>query len=381
MKFIDDVNAEFWKGKRVLLRVGFDVGKNTGAMEEFRMRSGKSSIEFLRSHGADVVLLNHNGRPNGKVVSELSNKSIGEKLRQLLQRDVLFIPDIPYPLSLPSAPLILLENTRFNPGEETNDPTFVKQLAQLGGVYVNDAFSVSHRNHASVAAITSYLPHFGGLCLKREIEVLSGVKDNPEHPLALIIGGVKIETKMKIVTRFWDKAQAVILGGALANTFLHVKGVAVGKSIIEVEHAKDLDNLSLTDTRLHLPVDVRVAKDFEGKEGARVAPVGKLQDDEIILDIGPDTEILFDSVVKSAKTIIWNGPLGKFEIPQFREGTEHLLTSLLESDAKVITGGGETVELLEERGAIDKCYFVSTGGGAMLTYLAGDPMPGLDALT
>lgn len=381
MKFIDEVNEKFWEGKRVLLRVGFDVGKNAGAMEEFRIRSGRSSIEFLLSRGAKIILLNHNGRPNGSVVPELSNKPIGEKLRELLQKEVLFIPRAPDSSSLPNAPLILLENTRFNPGEERNDPTFAKQLAELGDAYVNDAFSVSHRNHASIAGIASYLPHFGGLCLKREIEALSQVRDNPEHPLALIIGGIKIETKMKIVNRFWEKAEAIILGGALANTFLHMKGIAVGKSIIEVESAKDIERISLTDNRLHLPVDVRVAKDFEGKEGVRVAPIGKLQDNEIILDIGPDTELLFDGVIKSIKTIIWNGPLGKFEIPQFREGTEHLLTSLLQGNAKVITGGGETVELLEERGAIDKCHFVSTGGAAMLAYLAGDSMPGLEALS
>lgn len=364
----------------MLLRVGFDMGKDFAAMHSFRLRAGLESIRYLLERGAFIVLLNHNGRPGGREVSELSNKVITVALGKTLGRSIPLFPLSASSRGLPLLPLLFLENLRFNPGEEANDSGFAKMLAGLGSVYINDAFSVSHRAHASLVALPPLLPHFGGLCLKREIGILRKVEETPEHPLLLIIGGVKIETKMKIIKRFWDKAEGIILGGALANTFLHVKGVAVGKSIIEVEHTEDIENISLTDTRLHLPVDVRVAKDFEGSEGVRVAPMGKLGDDEIILDIGPDTELLFDEIVRASKMVLWNGPMGKFEVPQFREGTERLLTSLLESSAKVITGGGETVEFLEEKGMLDKFYFVSTGGGAMLTFLAGDPMPGLDAL-
>lgn len=378
MQFIDDVNDSYWQGKRVLLRVGFDMGKEFAAMEEFRIKKGFASITYLLQRGANVLLLNHNGRPAGKIDPALSNAMVAKKVSKLLQREVPLIPLETKEVT--STPLALLENLRFDPREEAYDSSFALELAQLGDAYVNDAFSNSHRAHTSMTSLASLLPHFGGLQLRQELEVLGEVLNNPVHPLLLIIGGLKIETKMKMVKRFWDRVEGILLGGALANTFLHAKGIAVGKSIIEPSYLGDIKDIPLTDTRLHLPLDVRVARDFDGKEGVRITGTGNLKEDEIILDIGPDTELLFDNVIKSAKMVIWNGPLGKFEISVFAHGTKSVLRSLLESSAQVIIGGGETVELLEMEGAIDKVYFVSTGGGAMLSFLAGEKMPGLEVL-
>jgi phosphoglycerate kinase len=376
--FIDEKPDNFWQGKRVLVRVGFDMGKNFGAMEAFRIDAALETINFLLARGAFLVLLNHNGRPEGKVISELSNAAIAKRLEKVLQKPVPLFPLLsPIP---PNTPLALLENLRFDPGEEAGDMNFARQLASYGDIYVNEAFPNDHRGHASMVALPSLLPHFGGLHLKRELNILGSARDNPLHPFALIIGGVKAETKIDLVKQFWNKSEALLMGGILANTFLHQRGIAIGKSLIDSAHLDRLNNVELTDTRLHLPVDVRVAKDFEGKAGVRVAAVGKLLEDEIILDIGPDTEILFDNIIKSAKMIIWNGPLGKFEIPEFAKGTENLLKSLAQSKAQVITGGGETLELLERKQMLDKFHFISTGGGAMLTFLAGKPLPALEAL-
>lgn len=379
MKFIDEVPDNFWAQKRVLLRVGFDMGKEFDSMEGFRIQLGLDTIRFLLERYAHVILLNHNGRPQGKLVGELSNEKIVKRLSSLLNHPIPL-----YPLSVDpstvSRPLAFLENLRFDPGEEADDPAFAKKLASFGQYYVNDAFSNSHRVHASMVSLARLLPHFGGLQLKRELLVLNQVCSNPLHPLLLIMGGTKGETKIKIVKEFWNKAQAFILGGVLANTFLHLKGIAVGKSMIEEGQTFDIRELPLTDTRLHLPVDVRVAKDLEGTHGIRISSVGKLAKDEIILDIGPDSEILFDNIIKSAKMIIWNGPMGKFERESFSHGTRALITSLRRSGADVITGGGETVEFLEKEGALDAFSFVSTGGGAMLSFLAGKQMPALEAL-
>lgn len=379
MQWIDDIPKEEWKAKRVLLRVGFDMGKEFGAMEEFRITAGLPTIQYLLDAGACVVILNHNGRPEGKEVPELSNAGIAKRLGQMLKREVPLLP-----LATSSLPatgdVFFLENLRFDPREEANDMDFAKELAQLGDAYVNEAFPNCHRAHASMVALASLLPRFGGLHLKLEYTSLLQVRENPEKPFILVMGGTKGETKMRIVKRFWDKTDGIILGGVLANTFLHAKGIATGKSLVEMDAIGDVDSVELTDTRLHLPVDVRVAKDFEGKEGVRVAPVGKLAEDEIILDIGPDTELLFDNIVKSAKMIVWNGPLGKFEVPAFSQGTKSLLASLIASGARVLTGGGETVQFLEDQRVMDKFSFVSTGGGAMLSFLANDPMPALDAL-
>lgn len=377
MKCVDEVDERYWQGKRVLVRVGFDVGKEFGSSEEFRIQSALPTITFLLERGAKLLLLNHNGRPEGEVIPELSNASIAKRLASDLGKE---IPLFPLSIDHIEAPIALLENLRFDAREEAGDRVFADELARLGDVYVNEAFSNSHRAHASMVALPRLLPHFAGLELKKEVSLLGEVRDHPSHPLLLIIGGIKVETKINVIRNFWNNVQGLLLGGVLANTFLHLNGIAIGKSIIALEELEAIKDIPLTDVRLHLPVDVRVGTSMETPKDVRIAPVGKLNDNEIILDIGPDTEILFDNLIKSAKMIVWNGPLGKCEIPEFCKGTERLFEFLVKSSAKVIAGGGETVEFLEKQNALNAFYFVSTGGGAMLDFLAGEPMPALEAL-
>lgn len=377
MKCIDEVGENYWEGKRVLVRVGFDVGKEFGPTEEFRIQSALPTIQFLLSRKARVILLNHNGRPEGKIVPELSNAPIARRLERDVGQE---IPLLPLSGDHSGNPLVLLENVRFDPREEMGDESLAQELARMGDVYVNEAFSNSHRAHATMSVLPQLLPHFAGFQLKKELSILGEVRNTPLHPLLLIIGGMKVETKIKVIRNFWPTIEGLLLGGALANTLLHLNGIAVGKSIIALQEIAAIRDIPLTDTRLHLPVDVRTGTSMENPRDIHVAPVGKLRDDEIILDIGPDTEILFDNLIESAKMVVWNGPLGKCEIPECCKGTESLFESLAKSGAKVIAGGGETVEFLEKRDALQTFYFVSTGGGAMLSFLAGEAMPALDAL-
>ncbi|MBU2265074.1 phosphoglycerate kinase, partial [Patescibacteria group bacterium] len=274
----------------------------------------------------------------------------------------------------------LLENLRWHAEEEKNNAEFAKQLAALGEVYVNDAFAVSHRAHASVAAIAQFLPGVAGLLLTKEIENLSRTRDNPSHPLVAIIGGAKISTKIKLIQSFLNKAEDVILGGALANTILHAQGVAIGRSFVEGGIFPELKNLKLTSTKIHLPIDAVLSEDQKGAGAFRIGAVGSTGERELILDIGPDSQKLFATVIAQAKMIIWNGPMGLFEMKSFDGGTMAIAQAIINSDAYSIVGGGETVAFLEKLGFIDKFSFVSTGGGAMMEFLSGEPMPGIEAL-
>lgn len=392
MKYIDDASLDC-SDKRVLVRAGFDValtqlptvGDQPAAVYEAaearRIEAGCETIRFLLGKGARVIIINQVGRPGGKIVPALSNAPVAKKLGELLGEEIpLFSLDAQYKIQDTRYNVVMLENVRFNPGEENNDAEFARELAKLGDIYVNDAFSNSHRAHASMVGLPRLLPSYGGLLLKKELVHLLEAKDNPFHPLLLIIGGAKIGTKLKVLRFFWDKSEGIMLGGAIANTLLHASGIAVGKSLIEEDELAGVADLPLTDTRLHLPVDVRVARDFEGASGPRIAPVGRLEEEEIILDIGPDSEELFDNIIQSAKMVIWNGPIGKFEIPAFAHGTLAIAESIKASKAKTIIGGGETIEFLARHNLLDAFSFVSTGGGAMLEYLGGEKLPALEAL-
>jgi 3-phosphoglycerate kinase len=274
----------------------------------------------------------------------------------------------------------MLENLRFHQGEEANDETFARSLAEMGEIYVNDAFAVSHRAHASVEAITRFLPSFAGFLLSKEIDNLLRARDNPDHPLTVIIGGAKMSTKIKLIQTFLNKAENIILGGALANTVLHAKGIAVGKSIIEESMAPEINKLEITDTKIHLPLDALVCSSREDISGCHPGPIGMTQQNESIFDIGFDSQKLFSRVINSSKMIVWNGPMGLFEVEAFAFGTKAIAEAIVGSAAYSIVGGGETVAYLEKIGLVDKFSFVSTGGGAMLEFLAGEKLPGLTAL-
>lgn len=385
MKLVRDIDV---KDKRVLVRADFNVSLDTKGqvLDDFRFRASLPTIKYLKDQGAKIILMAHLGRPEGQVKAEFSLKPIQTKLTELLGEVVALAPDcvgeaaLKMAQSLTSGGILLLENLRFHSEEEKNDPAFAKQLARFGEIYINDAFGVCHRAHASVAAITQFLPCCAGFLLAKEIENLSRARDNPDHPLVAIIGGAKISTKIKLIQSFLNKAEDVILGGALANTMLRAKGVAIGRSFVETNILPELKSLELTSTKIHLPVDAVLSEDQRGAGAFRIGAVGSTGPQELILDIGPDSQKLFRAIIARAKMIVWNGPMGLFEAKSFDGGTLATAQAVIDSGAYSIVGGGETVAFLEKLGFIDKFSFVSTGGGAMMEFLSGEPMPGIEAL-
>jgi len=377
------------KGKRVLLRVDFNVpltrdGK-VGQSEDYRIIKTLPTIQYLISHGAKVIIMAHLGRPAGKVNPKFSLKPVAKRLSQLLKQPVNLSPEIigkqtnELIANLKNGEILMLENVRFDPREEKADSKFAQALARLGDIYVNDAFAVDHRDQASVSAIQKFLPSYAGLLLEQEILHLSQAIKNPKKPLIVIIGGAKISTKIKLIKNFLPLSSKILMGGALANTVLVALGVAVGRSPIEPEMVKEINKIKLTDNKLIVPVDGLMAKSYRSKKG-RLDAIGDVKKNEFILDIGPDTLKLYGKIIRSAKTVMWNGPLGLIENPVFAKGTAALIKILARSRAKTIVGGGETVQMIRKLKLEDKFDFISTGGGAMLEFLEGKKLPGLTKL-
>jgi len=374
--------------KRVLVRADFnvDLDKDGRVIDDFRIKAVIPTIEYLIKNNAKVILMSHLGDPKAGVEEKLRLGPVQDKLMEYLDLSVVKADDCigseieKWTQKMDVGEILLLENLRFHKEEKENDENFAKELAKMGDIYVNDAFSVCHRDHASVVAITKFLPSFAGLLLEKEMAVLKKAMEAPEHPLAIIIGGAKISTKIKIVKKFLNLADDILLGGALANTVLRAKGIAIGKSIVEEEMVQDVKNLEITNTKIHIPVDTVVSVDKGGKEESREAPVGKMEENELILDIGPETENLFSQVIKNAKTIIWNGPVGLFEIEKFAHGTEAVARAVANCQCYSIVGGGETICYINKLGLADKFSHISTGGGAMLKFMAGEKLPGIEAL-
>lgn len=374
-------------GKRVLVRVDFNVSldKEGRVLDDFRIRGALPTLQYLKNEGAKIILMSHLGRPGGPD-SKFSLAPIAKRLQELLGDEIKTVSDCVgenvsgAALQLQPGEILLLENLRFHEAEEKNDPAFAVQLAELGEVYVNDAFGVSHRAHASVEAVAKILPAYAGFLLEKEIQNLLRVRDNPDHPLCVIIGGVKISTKIKLIKSFFGKADDMILGGALANTVLGAKGVAIGKSIVEPEMYEQVRDFEITSSKIHLPVDAVLCGDKEGVGVCQNGPIGKVEQEQLILDIGPDSRELFSKVISQSKMVIWNGAMGMFENPAFQEGTKSIARAIAASSAYSIVGGGETITYLEQEGLINKFSFASTGGGAMMEFLAGDKLPGIEAL-
>lgn len=385
MKLLKDIDV---KNKRVLVRADFNVSLNAQkeVVDDFRLRATLPTINYLKQQNAKIILMSHLGRPEGSAVPEFSLEPVRKKLETLLNEPVKLAPDcVGEPVqelgaNMSGGDILLLENLRFHSEEENNDELFAKQLASLGEVFVNDAFGVSHRAHASVAAIVGFLPSCAGLLLEKEIVNLTRVRDNPDHPLVAIIGGAKISTKIKLIRSFLDKAEDVILGGALANTVLRARGVAIGRSLFETEILPELKKLELSSARIHLPVDAVLCENQQGVGSFRIGAVGSTGEQELILDIGPDSQKLFSSIIARAKMIVWNGPMGLFEAKSFDGGTIAVAQAIVDSGAFSVVGGGETVAFLEKLGFVDKFSFVSTGGGAMMEFLSGEELPGITAL-
>ncbi|KKT26694.1 MAG: Phosphoglycerate kinase [Parcubacteria group bacterium GW2011_GWA2_43_9b] len=390
MRLLKDADI---KNKRVLVRADFNVALDASGrvLDDFRLRATLPTIQYLKEQGAEIILMAHLGRPQDTDKSEaisdkFSLRPIAEKLSELLGQEVRLAPDCVGKETalmadqMKPGEILLLENLRWHGEEEKNDIEFAGQLALLGDIYVNDAFGVSHRAHASVAAITGCLPSCVGFLLAKEVVNLTRVRDNPDHPLVAVIGGAKISTKIKLIQSFLNKAEDVILGGALANTMLHAKGIAIGRSFVETEILPELKNLELTNTKIHLPVDAVLCENKEGTGAFRVGAVGSTGEQELILDIGPDSQKLFASIIARAKMVVWNGPMGLFETKSFDGGTIAVAQAVINSGAYSIVGGGETVAFLAKLGFIDKFSFVSTGGGAMMEFLSGEDLPGIVAL-
>ncbi|MBU4082423.1 phosphoglycerate kinase [Patescibacteria group bacterium] len=384
MKTVRDFN---FKNKKVLLRADFNEPLKDGELtSDFRIKAVLPTIKYLVKEGAKVILLTHLGRPKGNMVKQLRVDPVGKRISRLLNKPVKKLDDCigekveKEIKEMAAGDLILLENVQFHDGEIENSPDFVGSLANLADIFVMDAFGQSHRDYASISGLSKKMPSCAGLLLEKEVKVLSDVLNNADHPLVVIIGGVKISTKIKVIEKFLEKADDILLGGALANTVISAKGFAIGRSISEESMVKEVKKLQLTNTKLHIPVDVVVSSDPSGNADKRIAPVGNIGDNEMILDIGTDTSYLFNKIISQAKTIIWNGPMGLFEVNKFAAGSREVAQSVVRSKGFVVVGGGETNTLLEQLGLIGEMDHISTGGGAMLEFLTGAKLPGLEAL-
>ncbi len=376
------------KGKTVFIRVDFNVPLAPGGQEitsDKRIKASLPTIKYALEQGAGVVLASHLGRPKGKANPEMSLKPVAKRLAELLSIPVKMAPDCigPETEALKPKPgeVLLLENLRFHAEEEKNDPAFAKKLAALGDVYVNDAFGSAHRAHASTVGMIQFMPKAAaGLLMDKELEYLGKATTNPERPCIAILGGAKVSDKIEVIQNLMKFVDRLLIGGAMAYTFAKAKGEPTGKSLVEedkVALAKEL--MASAGDKLLLPVDHVVADEF--KAGAPSQVVTTIPDGKMALDIGPKTIEAYEKVVAGAKTIIWNGPMGVFEMPPFDKGTVALAKAVANSGAVSVVGGGDSEKAIKSAGVSDKISHVSTGGGASLEFLSGIELPGVAALT
>ena len=389
-KTVRDVD---FKGKRVFVRVDYNVpmdkaGKIT---DDTRIRATLPTLKYLLDHGASLVLAAHLGRPKGAPAPEFTLAPVAIHLSSLLGLEVKFAADCVGPMAesaagaLKSGEVLMLENLRFHAEEEKNDPTFAKGLAALADIAVNDAFGVSHRAHASVEGITKFIPTVAGLLMEKELDFLGRAVTEPDRPYAAIIGGAKVSDKIGVIANLLTKVDVLLIGGGMANTFFAAQGYAIGKSLVETDKiplAKTLlTQAKESGVKLLLPSDVVVADKFAADAAHRVTAVDAIGPDEMALDIGPATSAAFALALAGAKTIVWNGPMGVFEMDAFAKGTEAVARAVANSDAVSIVGGGDSVAALEKVGLADSITHISTGGGASLEFLEGKILPGVAALS
>jgi len=392
------------RGKRVLVRVDFNVPLNdpgAGAparasrglqvADDTRIRAALPTIRALLKGGAAIGLVSHLGRPKGRDPG-LSLAPVAKRLGELLGRTVPLLPDSVGSVvksavrALAPGELILLENVRFHPEEEKNDGAFARELADGFDVYVNDAFGTAHRAHASTEGVAHLLPAYAGLLLQKELEALGGILEDPARPFLAIIGGAKVSTKMDVLRSLVPRVDALAIGGGMANTFLLARGLSVGRSLAEPDKETEArlvtDDVEGNGKQLLLPVDVVAAPsaDAEGAAGAAVYDVDEVPPHLAIVDVGPRTIDRYAQLIRRAKTIFWNGPVGVFEVPAFATGTRHIAQLLADSGAVTVVGGGESVQAVEEAGLADKMTHVSTGGGAALELIEGKTLPGVAAI-
>ena len=377
------------KGKRVLVRCDFDIPltESGEVADDFRIQKALPTIEYLIERGARAILIGHLGRPKGKVVEEMRLTPVQDKLTEYLDLSITKAPDCigkeveNYVAEMQEGEILLLENLRFHKEEEDNDENFARELAKLGDFYINDAFAASHRDDVSIAVIPKYLPSSAGLSLEKEVKVLARLLNNPWRPLVVVIGGVKIDSKIAVIEQFLEKADHLLLGGDIANSVLQAKGIIVGKPFLQKDILEKIEKIDITSQKLHLPVDGLIALQGGGEEYFRVGGVGSVKKEESVFDIGPETIKVFSEIVNSAKMILWSGPLGMFEDKKFEKGTKELAERIVRNhSAFKVAGGGDTSFALKKFGLIDKFDHISTGGGAMLEFVSGKKLPGLEAL-
>lgn len=380
------------RNKRVLVRVDFNVPLEAGRVtDNTRIRAALPTIRYLIDNGARVILMSHLGRPKGKVKEELRLDPVARELENLLGRPVHKVNDCIGPeveaaaAALKPGEVLLLENVRFYPEEEKNDPEFARKLAALADIYVNDAFGAAHRAHASTEGVAHYLPAAAGFLLQKEIETLGKALADPERPFVAIIGGAKVSDKISVIRNLLTKVDTLIIGGGMANTFLKAKGYAMGKSLVEedqVSLAQELmDQATRQGVKMLLPRDLVVAQEFKADAPYQVVAVNAVPDGWMALDIGPETAREYTNALKDARTVVWNGPMGVFEMEPFAHGTEAVARAVAAVDGMTIVGGGDSVAAVEKVGVADKIGHISTGGGASLEFLEGKALPGVVALT
>jgi phosphoglycerate kinase len=379
------------KGKRVLVRVDFNVPLSAdGAItDDGRIRAAIPTIEYLVEQEARVILMSHMGRPDGKVISSLSLKVVADRLAELMRYPVRFVGECvgeaveKAASELKNGDVLVLENLRFHPEEEANDPAFAQKLADLGEVFVDDAFGTAHRAHASIVGVTKHLPAVAGLLLERELIALGHILETPARPFCVLFGGAKIADKVKLLENVMDKVDTILVGGGMAATFLKANNYEVGKSIVDEKlelAAKIMAKAKRSNIKLLLPRDVVVTGDLTPEARGVCVPVEKIPPLGRIVDIGLLTINLFTRELERCRTVFWNGPMGIYEMPQFAEGTKTMADVISRLHATTIIGGGSTAEIVAELKLADKMSFVSTGGGSSMLFLSGEKLPGVEAL-
>ena len=389
-KSIKDIEV---KGKRTLVRVDFNVplDRNTGAIsDDSRIRASLPTIKYLVDRKAKVILCSHLGRPGGKVDERLRMEPVAKHLSHLIGLPVRMVPDCvgqevrEKVEELKDGDILFLENVRFHSEEEANDSQFARELARLANIYVDDAFGTAHRAHASTVAVAKYLPAVAGFLMEKELEAVGKVLSAPEHPFACVIGGAKVSDKIGLVQNMLTRVDILLLGGGMAATFLETQGYEVGNSLVEEDKlglAKDLlQDAKERGVPILLPIDVVVAEEIEDESSTKVVPITNIPSSSYIVDIGPRTIELFSNELKTCRTIMWNGPVGIYEIPRFAQGTKSLVKLLSTANATTVIGGGSSCDIVQEMGLADRMTHVSTGGGATLRFLEGAPLPGVEAL-
>ena len=389
LRTLDDIGEV--DGTRVFVRVDLNVPQHDGAVsDDSRISAVVPTLRELLSRGASLVCASHLGRPGGRAVPGLTMAPVGERMAQLLDLGVVTM-DTPAPAleDLPDAPVVLLENLRFDPGEEADDPAFAGRLAELADAYVDDAFGAAHRRHASVSALPDLMlasgrPAVAGRLLEREVRVLGELLADPAHPYVAILGGAKISDKLRVIDALLERVDVLLIGGAMAFTLIAARGGDIGRSLVEPDRFTDvlasLEKAERLGVPITLPADFVAAASMDRPEPNRIVPADAIPDDLMGLDIGPETVEAFSEVIAGAKTVLWNGPMGVFEIAPFAAGTNGVAAAVADATAFTVVGGGDSLSAVKGAGLADRFDHLSTGGGASLEFLEGHPLPGIAIL-